>query len=127
MHHEASITPLRDEQFKKRGFWALVATQFQGAFNDNLYQYIIIFYLLSLFRDIPEGAEEFLYFGRWPANTFVPAFATFLFALPFIIFPGIFGALADRFSKQRLAVATKWIEIGVMTTGGIGSIWDTLR
>lgn len=119
MHHEASITPLRDEQFKKRGFWALVATQFQGAFNDNLYQYIIIFYLLSLFRDIPEGAEEFLYFGRWPANTFVPAFATFLFALPFIIFPGIFGALADRFSKQRLAVATKWIEIGVMTTGGI--------
>jgi acyl-[acyl-carrier-protein]-phospholipid O-acyltransferase / long-chain-fatty-acid--[acyl-carrier-protein] ligase len=119
MQNRVSTPPLREDQFKKRGFWALVATQFQGAFNDNLYQYIIIFYLLSLFRDVPQGAEEYRYFGYWPASTFVPAFANFLFALPFIIFPGIFGALADRFSKQRLAVATKWLEICVMTLGGI--------
>ncbi len=119
METRTSSPAMREDQFNKRGFWALVVTQFQGAFNDNLYQYIIIFYLLSLFRGASEDATAYLYFGRWPASTFVPAFATFLFAMPFIIFPGLFGALSDRFSKQRLAVATKWIEISVMALGGI--------
>ncbi len=120
MQQQASSPPMREDQFNKPGFWALVVTQFQGAFNDNLYQYIIIFYLLSLFSGTATtDAEVYLYFGRWPASTFVPAFATFLFAMPFIIFPGIFGALSDRFSKQRLAIATKWIEITVMILGGI--------
>ncbi len=105
--------------YNKPGFWALIVTQFQGAFNDNLYQYVIIFYLLSLFRSGTEGEALYLYFGRFPTSVFVPAFATFLFSLPFIIFPAVFGALSDRYSKQRLAIATKWIEICVMTLGGI--------
>ncbi len=110
---------VQDDRYNKGGFWALMATQFQGAFNDNLYQWVITFYLLALFPKVVDGAKEYLYLGRFTANTFVPAFATFLFSMPFIIFPALFGALADRYSKQRVAVATKWWEIGIMAMGGL--------
>lgn len=118
---QTQASPLRtmEGDYNKGGFWALIVTQFQGAFNDNLYQYVIIFYLLSLFRPVLETDATYLYLGRFEASVFVPAFATFLFSLPFIIFPGLFGALSDRFSKQRLAIATKWIEICVMGLGGL--------
>ncbi len=109
----------QDNQYKRGGFWALMATQFQGAFNDNLYQWIITFYLLAMYAPVSSGGERFLYFGRFEPATFVPAFATFLFSLPFILFPALFGAIADRYSKQRVAVAAKWWEIGIMATGGI--------
>src|SRR5258708_21156307 len=31
----------------RRGFWSLVATQFQGAFNDNAYKNLIVFIILG--------------------------------------------------------------------------------
>ena len=34
-------------RYEARGFWALVVTQFQGAFNDNVYQWLIIFSLIA--------------------------------------------------------------------------------
>lgn len=111
-------TAVLDQAYKKGGFWSLMATQFQGAFNDNLYQWVITFYLLAQFSTTSRDAETYLYLGRFPASTFVPAFATFLFSMPFIIFPALFGAIADRYSKQRVAVATKWWEIGIMAMGG---------
>ncbi|NLV44820.1 MAG: MFS transporter [Candidatus Hydrogenedentes bacterium] len=119
MEHGRQRIASRDFEFNKRGFWALMVTQFQGAFNDNLYQWVITFYLLAVFQVRPEGDAEYLYLGRFTADTFVPAFATFLFSLPFILFPAVFGALADRFSKQSIAVATKWWEIAIMAMGGI--------
>ena len=79
MQTVTSAPTLREEQFQNRGFWALVATQFQGAFNDNLYRYIITFYMLSLFRTVPDNEAPYLYLGYFPPSTFVPAFAAFLF------------------------------------------------
>lgn len=105
--------------FNPRGFWALMVTQFQGAFNDNLYQWVITFYLLVSFKTFSGNNGDYLYFGRFTADTFVPAFATFLFSLPFILFPAIFGALADRYSKQTIAIAAKWLEIVIMALGGV--------
>ncbi|HOC74074.1 MAG TPA: hypothetical protein PKL54_14765, partial [Candidatus Hydrogenedentes bacterium] len=35
------------DAYPRRGFWGLFATQFQGAFNDNLFQYIIVYFLLE--------------------------------------------------------------------------------
>jgi len=119
MKSEKHAPACQDDQFNKRGFWALMATQFQGAFNDNLYQWVITFYLLAMFRPGVEGGAEHLYLGRYTADTFVPAFATFLFSIPFIIFPAVFGAISDRFSKQRVAVFVKWWEVVNMTLGGV--------
>lgn len=115
-----SHAPARRE-FSKPGFWALIVTQFQGAFNDNLYQFVIIFFLLSM--AVP-GANQVSEGTNWLARLFqtedfVYAFAQFIFAVPFIIFPAVFGALADKFSKQRVAIGTKYLEIFVMALGGV--------
>ncbi len=106
-----------------RGFWALIATQFQGAFNDNAFKLIIVLYLLRQASAAPGGQAD---------NT-VMSTAAALFALPFILFPGWAGALADRYSKKTVTVATKVWEVGVMAAGLValslglpGMIWVVL-
>ncbi len=109
-------------RYPRKGFWSLIATQFQGAFNDNLFQFIIVYYLLSRFTTGAagngDGTVSFLGW-RMAAEDFVPGLATFLFSMPFIIFPAVFGALSDRYSKGSVAQLTKYIEIGIMVLGGV--------
>ncbi len=118
--------------YPRVGFWSLIATQFQGAFNDNLFKFIIIFYLLNVMRGAgTESTEAMRVYGHalegslWgyqfkiTAGDFVPSFATILFSLPFIIFAAPFGALADRYSKGTIARAVKYIEVGIMVLVGV--------
>ena len=90
-----------------RGFWALIATQFQGAFNDNLYRFLIVFYILGKYSPGDEAAQQAF-------NMKIMGLATVLFAIPFLLFPGLAGTLADRYSKRSVSIATKVWEIGVM-------------
>jgi acyl-[acyl-carrier-protein]-phospholipid O-acyltransferase/long-chain-fatty-acid--[acyl-carrier-protein] ligase len=94
------------ESFNRWGFLALLATQFQGAFSDNVYKLIIIF-CAPLFLANPAYKD------------YVTPLSTALFNLPWLMFPAIAGALADRFSKKRVTVWTKLWELGVMTSGVI--------
>jgi len=100
----------------RRGFWCLMATQFQTAFSDNALKNLII--LLVLGSAMPQ--EE--------RNTYV-ALAGALFAAPFILFSMLGGWLADRFSKQRVMVAVKQAEIWIMlfAAGALASGWVTLE
>src|SRR5258707_13954389 len=92
----------------RRGFWSLIATQFQGAFNENALKFLTIYLVLALVRDKAQRDQlEFL----------VGA----LFAAPFILFSLSGGYLADRFSKRRLRLWTKVFEIGVMLLA-VGSL-----
>ena len=84
------------------GFWALIATQAQGAFSDNVLKMLVVLSLPSMVND-PE----------YP----VTAVAFMLMSLPPLLFPSLAGSLADRFSKQRVAVMTKILEIAVMAMG----------
>src|SRR5258708_6202354 len=85
----------------RRGFWSLIATQFQGAFNENALKFLIIYLVLALEKDKAQRDKlEFL----------VGA----LFAAPFILFSLSGGYLADRFSKRSVTLWTKVFEIGVM-------------
>lgn len=93
----------------KRGFWALIATQFQGAFSDNLFKMVLVFFFL----DAAAGTSGEL------SSAEIAAYAGMLFSLPYIIFPSIFGALADRYSKQKITVATKVLEVVIMALGGL--------
>src|ERR1700719_795125 len=83
------------------GFWSLIATQFQGAFNDNGLKFFVIFLILG--TNPSESQKDWLVFviGN-------------LFALPFILFSMAGGYLADRFSKRSVAVATKIFEVCAM-------------
>ena len=92
----------RPQFFDKPGFWALIVTQFQGAFSDNVYKLIIMLYLPMVIAnpDFP-----------------VTAVSTALFNLPWLLIPALAGALADKYSKKQVTVATKILEIAVMSSG----------
>jgi len=83
------------------GFWSLMATQFEGAFNDNALKFLVIYLIVG--RNFPLEARDRLVLV-------VGA----LFALPFILFSLVGGYLADRYSKRSVTIGTKVFEIGVM-------------
>src|SRR3569623_1564071 len=91
----------------ERGFWALIATQFQGAFSDNILRNL----LLAMVVGMGLGKEE--------RDSFV-SIVTFLFSLPFVLFSMTGGWLADRFSKRQVTIWTKVMEIGAMTIATAG-------
>src|SRR5258708_25831358 len=85
----------------RRGFWRLIATQLQGAFNENGLKFLTIYLILALVKDKAQRDQlEFL--------------VGVLFAAPFILFSLSGGYLADRFSKRSVTLWTKVFEIGVM-------------
>jgi acyl-[acyl-carrier-protein]-phospholipid O-acyltransferase/long-chain-fatty-acid--[acyl-carrier-protein] ligase len=84
------------------GFWALVATQFQGAFSDNALKWLISFLVIDAGLS---AARRDLYFVL-----VVPL----LFAIPWLLFSIPGGFFADRFSKRTVTIWTKLFELGVM-------------
>ena len=85
----------------KRGFWSLIATQFQTGFNDNALKFLVIYIILGM--NLPSSRRD----------TLVPVINAF-FALPFIFFSMAGGYFADRYSKRSVTIATKVFEIAVM-------------
>src|ERR1700676_4041695 len=84
------------------GFWSLIVTQFQGAFNDNALKFLVIYLVVDL--GLPQQQRDWLVLV-------VGA----LFALPFILFSMTGGFLADRYSKRSVTIATKWLELAAMS------------
>ena len=86
---------------KNGGFQSFLWTQFLGAFNDNVFKMIVQMKAIEL------GAES----GSWLA------LAGAVFVLPFLLFAGWSGQVADRFSKTRVLIFTKAFEILFMAIG----------
>ena len=85
----------------RRGFWNLIATQFQGAFNDNGLKFFVIYLILG---QNPSTAQKD--FGVFLIGN--------LFAIPFLLFSMTGGFLADRYSKRSVTIGTKIFEIAAM-------------
>ena len=85
-----------------RGFWALIVTQFQGAFSDNVVKNLVI--LLAIFGTSMTAVEK---------NHFGESIGA-LFSLPFILFSMAGGFLADRFSKRSVMLGVKVFELFIM-------------
>jgi acyl-[acyl-carrier-protein]-phospholipid O-acyltransferase / long-chain-fatty-acid--[acyl-carrier-protein] ligase len=83
------------------GFWSLIVTQFQTAFNDNALKFLVIYIIVAM--DFPQQRRDFLVLV-------VGA----LFAIPFILFSMTGGYFADRYSKRSVTIGTKMLEIAVM-------------
>ncbi len=83
------------------GFWSLIATQFQGAFNENALKFLVIYLILAIEHDNAQRASHEFLVGV-------------LFAAPFVLFSLAGGYLADRFSKRSVTIQTKVFEVGVM-------------
>jgi acyl-[acyl-carrier-protein]-phospholipid O-acyltransferase/long-chain-fatty-acid--[acyl-carrier-protein] ligase len=96
---QISMTSVPGQNWR-RGFWSLIAAQFQGAFNENGLKTLIIFIILAMD------------FGKEDRDRLVLVVGA-LFSAPFILFSMAGGYLADRVSKRGVTIGTKFLEIGV--------------
>jgi MFS family permease len=93
---------------RERRFVPLFATQFLGAFNDNLFKNaIVLFVVYRVYND-------------QRAETWFSAIATGLFILPFVLLSALSGQLADAVDKARIIRIVKACEILIMLVGGGG-------
>lgn len=84
-------------------FTYLNFTQFLVALIDNIYKFLIVYFLISI-----QGVE----------NTHrIMAFTGATFVLPFLLFSATSGTLADRFSKRNVIIFAKCFEFAVMSIG----------
>ena len=90
----------------KRGFWSLFVVQFQGAFSDNVFKFLVIFLIAG---SVSEGDRD----------NYISLILA-LFSLPFLLFSMAAGYLADRYPKAKVVTGTKVMEIGVMCVGTFG-------
>lgn len=91
-----------------RRFAPLFATQFLGAFNDNLFKSAMLFLIaFRLMADDPKGAA------------FAAVMAGAVFILPYFLFSSLAGQLADRIDKARLARGVKVAEVAIMIVGAL--------
>jgi len=98
------------------GLTPFLWTQFLGAFNDNVFKIVVSFLAMSAIGPV-EGV----------------ALVGAIFILPFLLFSGYAGHLADRYSKRHLLVWMKGLEVVAMAvavpallTGHLGLLLTVL-
>ncbi len=84
-----------------KGFWALIVTQFQGAFSDMVYKTLLTLVAMNTAADAAQGSARVSEINA-------------LFIIPFLLFSMYGGFLADRFSKRSVTAGTKLLEVVVM-------------
>ena len=102
-----------EEPRSTSGFWSLIATQFQGAYSDNILRNLLLSIIVGM--NLEQGRRE----------TFISV-VTLLFSLPFVLFSMPGGWLADRFSKRQITIWTKVMEIGSMVVATVGLAMHSL-
>jgi len=93
---------------RARRFLPLFATQFLGAFNDNLFRTsMVMLVIYGIYRD---ETQEAAFSG----------IAAGLFILPFFLLSALAGQLADATDKARIIRIVKTAEILIMIGGAAG-------
>lgn len=101
-----------DSQFRllaERRFLPFFGAQALGAFNDNVYKNALV--ILATYHAASYTTLE-------PA--LITNLAAALFILPFVLFSGLAGQLADRYDKTRVMQVVKAAEVGIMALAGAG-------
>ncbi len=97
----------------KHSIHFLNIAQFMGVLNDNIFKLVISFLLIAIL-------------GQQYAST-IMAVSGAVFVIPFLLFSSTAGTLADRFSKQRLMMVMKVVEMIIMLLAmvafGVKSVW----
>jgi len=87
---------------KSLSFQSFLWTQFLGAFNDNVCKIVVSMVAVNLAVGSGEGSGDLPLVGA-------------IFILPFFLFSGYAGHLADVYSKRTVLVITKCFEIVSMS------------
>ena len=85
------------DTLKHRGLQPFLWTQFLGAFNDNLFKIVVSMLAVHAATQANAGRQLSL--------------VGVVFILPFLLFSGYAGQLADVYSKRTVLVVTKSLEI----------------
>jgi acyl-[acyl-carrier-protein]-phospholipid O-acyltransferase/long-chain-fatty-acid--[acyl-carrier-protein] ligase len=99
---------------KRRGFFYFFWTQFLGAFNDNLYKMIVSLAVLDM---APLAGSRSFYISL----------IGLLFILPFALFSGYAGPIADLYSKRSVLIAVKVFEIAAMGLGSVAFFYHRIE
>lgn len=97
----------------QRRFLPFYLTQFSGAFNDNLYKNALLLLI----------AYQTTGLLGLSVNTVINL-AAFLFILPFFLFSGVAGQMADRYDKAAIIRKVKLAEIGIMALAALALWFD---
>ncbi|MBS1130006.1 MAG: Phospholipid/glycerol acyltransferase:Major facilitator superfamily 1 [Proteobacteria bacterium] len=100
---------------KQKRFAPFFATQFLGAFNDNLFKNALVVLLTFQAAHWTTLKPELL------ANL-----AAGIFILPFFLFSATAGQLADKYDKARLARLVKVLEMVIMGVAAAGFFMTSL-
>ncbi|MFZ0910620.1 MAG: MFS transporter, partial [Candidatus Acidiferrales bacterium] len=98
---EKSAIASLPRRYSSVGFWSLIVTQFQTAFNDNALKFLVIYIVVAIHMTRMQREGLISLVGG-------------LFALPFIFFSLAGGYFADKYSKRSVTIGTKFLEIAVM-------------
>lgn len=102
--HDVELTPFQGG-LTSRSFIGVLVAQFLGSMNDNVFRWFIVFL----------G-------GKVIGDAKALSLGLFCFTLPYLIFVTMAGYLADRFSKQKVIVYLKFLELPLMLMG-LGGIF----
>src|SRR5271166_5935340 len=89
------------ELLKNSGFQSFLWTQFLGAFNDNVYKMLVTVWAVHLAATTGTGGQYL-------------SLSLAVFVLPFLLFSGHSGHLADAVSKRTVLISVKAFEVCVM-------------
>ena len=99
---------------RTRRFLPIFATQFLGAFNDNLFRTsMVMLVIYGIYKDAEQEA------------TF-SAIAGGLFILPFFLLSALAGQLADERDKAAIVRIVKTAEILIMIVGAVGLLMHSI-
>jgi 1-acyl-sn-glycerol-3-phosphate acyltransferase len=94
---------------RQRRFLPFFGSQAFGAFNDNVYKNVLVIVATYHAASYTQLDPELL-----------TNMAGGLFILPYVLFSGIAGQLADRFDKALVLKVVKAVEIVIMTIAALG-------
>jgi acyl-[acyl-carrier-protein]-phospholipid O-acyltransferase / long-chain-fatty-acid--[acyl-carrier-protein] ligase len=85
---------------QQRSLGCLNTSQFLGVVNDNIFKLVFVFLMIDVL-----GAKK---------SGLILSSVGAIYVLPFLLFSSIAGVIADRFSKQRLILVMKLVEMLLM-------------
>ena len=98
---------MADKIWRKKRFFPLLATQFLGAFNDNLFKNtLMVFVAYKLLAD----AQTVNIYANLAAGIFI---------LPYFLFSAFAGLLADKYSRSKLTRILKISELALMISAAV--------
>lgn len=101
---------------KDRRFLPLFATQFLGAFNDNLFKNAMIVLLAYTTSILPSSVT----------SSVAISISAGLFILPFFIFSAVAGEIADKSEKSLLIKRLKIFEVVIIAFGMTGFYFSNI-